>query len=242
MNIWQTLETHLGLIAKTLGTKFAVPLFSWFSKEDIKNLFAKLYLPEDWKFILYDWRTWEKFDSKVTVWYMYILKLIHMVEDKIHARSVWPYSLITQQPLGGKAREGWQRFWEMEVWALEAYGAVYTLQEMLTIKSDDVIGRNKTYEAIIKWQKIKITWLPESFNYLLYILKWLSQDIVPLTEDKIEEIHQERVKKIIDLWLRWITAEGSSVDIELDKQSLEEEKKQMVDTVLEELEEFGEIE
>ncbi len=242
MNIWQTLETHLWLIAKTLGVKFAVPLFSNFNKEDIKNLFAKLYLPEDGKFVLYDGRTWEKFDNKVTVWYMYILKLIHMVEDKIHARSVWPYSLITQQPLWGKAREGWQRFWEMEVWALEAYGAVYTLQEMLTIKSDDVIWRNKTYEAIIKWAKIKITGLPESFNYLLYILKGLSQNILPLTEDKIQQLHQERVKKIIDLWLRWITAK-ELVDIDtVDTQSLEEDKKQIVDTVIEELEEFGEIE
>jgi len=243
MNIWQVLETHLWLIAKALGTKFAVPLFSKFSKEDIRNLFAKLYLPEDGKFVLYDGRTWERFDKKVTVGYMYILKLIHMVEDKIHARSVWPYSLITQQPLGGKAREGGQRFWEMEVWALEAYGAVYTLQEMLTIKSDDVIGRNKTYEAIIKGEKIKITGLPESFNYLLYILKWLAQNIIPLTEDKIEQIHQERVKKIINLGLRGITAEEAIKEIEeIDTQSLEEDKKQIVNTVLEELTEFGEIE
>jgi len=128
-----------------------------------------------------------------------MLKLSHMVEDKIHARSVWPYSLITQQPLWGKARDWGQRFWEMEVWALEAYSAVYTLQEMLTIKSDDVLWRNKTYESIIKWQKPKVLGLPESFNYLVYLMKWLCQDIVPLSEDKISEIHDQRIQKIINM-------------------------------------------
>lgn len=150
MNIGQTLETQLGLIAKALGMKFAVPLFSAFGVEDIRNMLAEIKYPVDGKSIVYDGRTGQAYNNRVTVGYMHIIKLIHMVEDKIHARSVGPYSLITQQPLGGKAREGGQRFGEMEVWALEAYSAVYTLQEMLTVKSDDVTGRNKTYEAIIK--------------------------------------------------------------------------------------------
>ena len=242
MNIWQTLETQLGLVAKALGTKFAVPLFSDFSVEDLKNLLVKVWLPEDGKMELYDGRTWEKYKNKVTVGYMHILKLIHMVEDKIHARAVWPYSLITQQPLGGKAREWWQRFWEMEVWALEAYGAVYTLQEMLTIKSDDVIGRNKAYDAIIRWGKIQVGGLPESFNYLVFILKWLAQNIIPLKEDEIEKIHKERIEKIIKLWLRGITASKEEIKDELKVYSDKEEKEKVVDEVLKEMEEFGEIE
>ena len=242
MNIWQTLETQLWLVAKALGKKFAVPLFSDFSTEDLKNLLVKVGLPEDGKMEIYDWRTWEKYKNKVTVWYMHILKLIHMVEDKIHARSVWPYSLITQQPLWGKAREWGQRFWEMEVWALEAYGAVYTLQEMLTIKSDDVIGRNKTYEAIIRWGKIKVWGLPESFNYLVFILKWLAQNIIPLTKDQIDKIHKERVEKIVKLWLRGITATPDELKDELRVYEDKEEKKTVVDNVLEDMAEFGDLE
>jgi len=242
MNIWQTLETQLWLVAKALGTKFAVPLFSDFGVEDLKNLLVKVGLPEDGKVELYDWRTGEKYPNRVTVGYMHILKLIHMVEDKIHARSVGPYSLITQQPLGGKAREWGQRFWEMEVWALEAYGAVYTLQEMLTIKSDDVIGRNKAYEAIIKGGKIKVWGLPESFNYLMFILKGLAQNIIPLKEDEIERIHKERIEKIVKLGLRGITASKEEVIEELKITQDKEEKKQVIDTVLEEMTEFGDLE
>jgi DNA-directed RNA polymerase subunit beta len=241
MNIWQTLETQLWLVAKALGTKFAVPLFSNFGTEDLKELLVKLWLPEDGKVELYDGRTGEKYSNRVTVWYMHILKLIHMVEDKIHARSVWPYSLITQQPLWGKAREWGQRFWEMEVWALEAYSAVYTLQEMLTIKSDDVIWRNKAYEAIIKGKKIKVWWLPESFNYLMFILKWLAQNIIPLKEDEIERLHKERVEKIVKLWLRWITA-FEDVTEELKVDADKEEKKQVINEVLEDMTEFWDLE
>ena len=242
MNIWQTLETQLGLVAKALWTKFAVPLFSNFSVDDLKKLLVKVWLPEDWKVDLYDGRTWEKYKNKVTVWYMHILKLIHMVEDKIHARSVWPYSLITQQPLWGKAREWGQRFGEMEVWALEAYGAVYTLQEMLTIKSDDIVWRNKTYEAIVKWWKVKIGWLPESFNYLVFILKWLAQNIIPLTKEEIDKIHKERIEKIVKLWLRWITASTDEVKDELKVYEDKDEKRSVVDSVLEEMSEFGDLE
>ena len=147
MNLGQLFESQLGLIAKELGVKFAVPTFGGIGVDDIVELAKKAGLEDKLRTTLYDGET---------VGYMHILKLVHMVEDKIHARSVGPYSLITQQPLGGKSRQGGQRFGEMEVWALEAYSAVYTLQEMLTVKSDDVIGRNKLYESIIKSQKPKI--------------------------------------------------------------------------------------
>lgn len=157
MNMGQVLETQLGLVAKALGTKFAVPLFSGFSVDDLQDLLTKYNLPKDGRMQLFDGRTGIAYENPVTVGYMHILKLSHMVEDKIHARSVGPYSLITQQPLGGKARDGGQRFGEMEVRALEGYSAVYTLQEMLTIKSDDVAGRNKTYENVIKGGKLRIS-------------------------------------------------------------------------------------
>lgn len=245
MNIWQTLETQLWLVAKALWLKFAVPLFSWYWVEDLKNMLIKLNLPEDGKAQLYDGRTWEVYRNRVTVWYMHVLKLVHMVEDKIHARSVWPYSLITQQPLGWKAREWGQRFWEMEVWALEAYSAVYTLQEILTIKSDDVIWRNKTYEAIIKWWKIKVAWLPESFNLLLYVLKWIAQNIVPLTREEIEQTHAEKIDKITKLGLKWITAKDAvrlAEETEEDELLSKEERKEIMDAVMEELEDFGEME
>ncbi len=244
MNIWQTFETQLGLIAKALGERLAVPLFSDFSAEDLKHLAVKLDLPEDGKMEVYDGRTWEKVDKRVTVGYMYILKLIHMVEDKIHARSVGPYSLITQQPLGGKARDGGQRFGEMEVWALEAYGAVYTLQEMLTIKSDDLIWRNKAYEAIVKGKPIKITGIPESFNLLVYELKWLLQNIVPLQETDIEKIHKERVEKITRLGLRGLNIRSLEKELEKDLEvsTQEDAKKEILENVLEDLEEYGELE
>ncbi|MDR0650519.1 MAG: hypothetical protein LBG59_03820 [Candidatus Peribacteria bacterium] len=151
--------------------------------------------------MLYDGQTGEQFDQSATVGYMHMLKLVHMVEDKIHARSVGPYSLITQQPLGGKSRQGGQRFGEMEVWALEAYSAVYTLQEMLTVKSDDVQGRNKLYESIIKGQKPKTGQLPESFNLVTYLFRGIGQNIQPLTADEMERVHEERIAKIRSLGL-----------------------------------------
>ena len=156
MNLGQLFESQLGLIAKELGVKFAVPTFGGIGVDDIVELAKKAGLEDKLRTTLYDGETGEPYAQQVTVGYMHILKLVHMVEDKIHARSVGPYSLITQQPLGGKSRKGGQRFGEMEVWALEAYSAVYTLQEMLTVKSDDVVGRNKLYESIIKSQKPKI--------------------------------------------------------------------------------------
>jgi len=241
MNLWQVLETHLWLVAKTLGERLAVPLFSNFSREDIKDLFVKLDLPEDGKFDLYDWKTGEKYDKKVTVGYMYMLRLVHMVEDKIHARAVWPYSLITQQPLGGKAHNWGQRLWEMEVWALEAYSAVNTLQEMLTIKSDDVIGRNKAYEAIIKWEPIHVSGLPESFNLLVFELRGLAQNIIFLDKDNIEKIHEERMKKILELNLKGVKLDQSELKEATDEHEDYEEKEKVINEVLKEMEEYGEI-
>jgi DNA-directed RNA polymerase subunit beta len=184
MNLGQLLECHLGLAAHTLGYKVASPALNGVSEETIKDELKKAGWPEDGKLQLFDGKTGEPFDSKTTVGYSYILKLNHLVEDKIHQRSIGPYSLVTQQPLGGKAQFGGQRFGEMEVWALEAYGAAHTLQEILTIKSDDVPGRSKAYEAIIKGEKIDRLNVPESFNVLIKELKGLSLDVELLKENK----------------------------------------------------------
>ena len=178
MNIGQVLEVHLGYAAKTLGYKVATPIFDGASYEDIREELIKAGLDPEGKSWLYDGRTGERFDNKVTVGYVYFLKLHHLVDDKIHARSTGPYSLVTQQPLGGKAQFGGQRFGEMEVWALEAYGAAYTLQEILTVKSDDVEGRVKTYEAIVKGEPIPQPGIPESFRVMLKELQSLGLDVV----------------------------------------------------------------
>jgi len=154
MNIGQILETHLGWVGKELGIKFATPVLSGISTQQIGQFLKDADLPSDGKVQLYDGQTGKPFAHKTTVGVAYMLKLNHLVEDKIHARSVGPYSIVTQQPLGGKAQHGGQRFGEMEVWALEAYGAAHTLQEMLTVKSDDVVGRSKAYEAIVKGEDI----------------------------------------------------------------------------------------
>ena len=182
MNIGQVLEVHLGRAAKALGYKVMTPVFDGAHESDIVDMFEEAGLPTDGKTVLYDGRTGEQFDNRVTVGYMYFLKLHHLVDDKIHARSTGPYSLVTQQPLGGKAQFGGQRFGEMEVWALEAYGAAYTLQEILTIKSDDVVGRVKTYEAIIKGQNIPKPGIPESFKVLIKELQSLGLDVKVLDE------------------------------------------------------------
>ena len=177
MNIGQILELHLGWAAHKLGYLALTPGLGGATETDIKRELKKAGIPEDGKIQLYDGRDGLPFENKITVGMMYMLKLIHMVEDKIHMRSIGPYSLITQQPLGGKAQFGGQRFGEMEVWALEGYGAAYTLQEMLTIKSDDVQGRAATYEAILKGQPIQTPNLPASFNLLLNELRSLSLSI-----------------------------------------------------------------
>jgi DNA-directed RNA polymerase subunit beta len=184
MNIGQILETHLGWAAKKLGFRVATPVFDGASEEQIQEALHEAELPEDGKVILYDGRTGEPFDNPVTVGQIYMLKLAHLVEDKIHARSTGPYSLVTQQPLGGKAQFGGQRFGEMEVWALEAYGASHTLQEMLTVKSDDVMGRVKTYEAIVKGESIMEAGVPESFKVLVKELQSLGLNVEVLNEDE----------------------------------------------------------
>ena len=208
MNIGQVLEVHLGLAAKALGWHVATPVFDGARQEDIDEMldkasqvedgplydelgrptiqFSKIGINRTGKLWVYDGRTGDRFDNPVTVGYMYYLKLHHLVDDKIHARSTGPYSLVTQQPLGGKAQFGGQRFGEMEVWALEAYGASHVLQEILTVKSDDTIGRVKTYEAIVKGENIPDPGVPESFKVLIKELQSLALDIKVLSEDKQE--------------------------------------------------------
>ncbi|HOX97428.1 MAG TPA: DNA-directed RNA polymerase subunit beta, partial [bacterium] len=184
-NLGQILETHLGLAAKTLGYKVATPVLDGVSEETIKEELKKAGYAEDGKVVLIDGKTGKAFDHRVTIGWKYMLKLNHMVEDKIHQRSIGPYSLITQQPLGGRAQSGGQRFGEMEVWALEAYGAAHTLQEILTIKSDDVTGRSKAYEAIIKNERIQRTNLPEAFNVLMREMRGLCMDVQMISEEDI---------------------------------------------------------
>ena len=186
MNIGQVLELHLGMACKKLGIHIATPVFDGATEEDIKRLLVKAGCDEDGKTVLYDGRTGQPFENRVSVGYMYYLKLHHLVDDKIHARSTGPYSLVTQQPLGGKAQFGGQRFGEMEVWALEAYGAANTLQEILTVKSDDVVGRVKTYESIVKGDNAKTAGVPESFKVLIKELQSLALDVKVLGQDRNE--------------------------------------------------------
>jgi DNA-directed RNA polymerase subunit beta len=197
MNIGQVLETHLGWAAKTLGYYVSTPVFNGAQEKDILETLELANLPGNGKMTLYDGRTGEPFDNPITVGYVYMLKLAHLVDDKIHARSTGPYSLVTQQPLGGKAQFGGQRFGEMEVWALEAYGAAYTLQEILTVKSDDVVGRVKTYEAIVKGENVPEPGVPESFKVLIKELQSLGLDVKVLSEED-EEIEIKEVEEDIN--------------------------------------------
>jgi DNA-directed RNA polymerase subunit beta len=177
MNLGQILEMHLGLAAHTLGYQAVVPPFAGATDVEIKEELKTAGFSEDGKVVLYDGRTGEPFSQKTAIGYMYIMKLHHMVEDKIHMRSIGPYSLITQQPLGGKAQGGGQRFGEMEVWALLGHGSAHTLREMLTIKSDDIIGRSAAFDAIVKGEKIRTPGVPASFNVLLNNLRGLLLDV-----------------------------------------------------------------
>jgi DNA-directed RNA polymerase subunit beta len=177
MNLGQILETHLGWAAHNLGLYVASPVFDGATIGEIKALLNEAGLPESGKTLLYDGKTGEPLDKEVTVGYIYMMKLSHLVDDKIHARSIGPYSLVTQQPLGGKAQFGGQRFGEMEVWALEAYGSAYALQEILTVKSDDVSGRSRIYEAIVKGENPPQPGIPESFNVLIKELQSLGLDV-----------------------------------------------------------------
>ncbi|MBV1819438.1 DNA-directed RNA polymerase subunit beta [Clostridium cochlearium] len=229
MNIGQVLEVHLGLAASKLGWHVATPVFDGATEPEIVECLKKAGYEGDGKTVLYDGRTGEPFDNRVTVGYMYILKLAHLVDDKIHARSTGPYSLVTQQPLGGKAQFGGQRFGEMEVWALEAYGAAHTLQEILTVKSDDVVGRVKTYEAIVKGENIPEPGVPESFKVLIKELQALCLDVKVLNDDK-EEI---AIKELSDddMVELEVNIEGSEDYIEPKQQNdnyaeIEEEEKE----------------
>ena len=221
MNIGQVLEVHLGMAAKALGYKVMTPVFDGAHESDIVDMFEEAGLDTDGKTVLYDGRTGEKFDNRVTVGYMYFLKLHHLVDDKIHARSTGPYSLVTQQPLGGKAQFGGQRFGEMEVWALEAYGAAYTLQEILTIKSDDVVGRVKTYEAIIKGQNIPKPGIPESFKVLIKELQSLGLDVKVLDADQNEVDLKQHFDDDDDSYLQDENTEPISDNI-VDEDELDE--------------------
>ena len=212
MNLGQVLEVHLGGAAKALGWKISTPVFDGATEQDVRDLLKEAGMSEDGKTTLYDGRTGDPFDKPITVGVMYMLKLHHLVDDKIHARSTGPYSLVTQQPLGGKAQFGGQRFGEMEVWALEAYGAAYTLQEMLTVKSDDVVGRVKTYEAIVKGENIPEPGVPESFKVLVKELQSLGLDVRLYSEDNQELELKENIE------------EGIEYDPEKDKKILSEDE------------------
>ncbi len=198
MNLGQVLEVHLGAAARMLGIKVATPVFDGATEEEIVELLEKSGLAPNGKTILYDGRTGDPFDKPITVGVMYMLKLHHLVDDKIHARSTGPYSLVTQQPLGGKAQFGGQRFGEMEVWALEAYGASHTLQEMLTVKSDDVVGRIKTYEAIVKGENIPEPGVPAGFKVLIKELQSLGLDVRLYSETGEELELKENIDEGID--------------------------------------------
>ena len=227
MNIGQVLEVHLGMAANALGWKIMTPVFDGAHEADIRECFRMAGMSEDGKFRLRDGRTGEYFDNPVTVGYMYYLKLHHLVDDKIHARSTGPYALVTQQPLGGKAQFGGQRFGEMEVWALEAYGAAYTLQEILTVKSDDVVGRVKTYEAIVKGQNVPKPGIPESFRVLIKELQALGLDIKVLDKDNEEIDLRQSFDDDDDVGLtpadQAFDEENVATDDDLDGYSIENE-------------------
>ncbi|WP_041274367.1 DNA-directed RNA polymerase subunit beta [Desulforamulus reducens] len=242
MNIGQVLETHLGWAAKTLGFNVATPVFNGASEESIWETLRRAELPEDGKTVLYDGRTGEPFDNRVTVGYIYMIKLHHLVDDKIHARSTGPYSLVTQQPLGGKAQFGGQRFGEMEVWALEAYGAAYTLQEILTVKSDDVVGRVKTYEAIVKGENVPEPGVPESFKVLIKELQSLGLDVKVLAEDEkeieIKEIEEDITETAKELGIELPEerrVSSSKEEIE-EEEEVEDNSDEFDETFLEEAE------
>ncbi len=249
MNIGQVLEVHLGRAAAALGFKIMTPVFDGAKESDIREALSQAGLSEDGKTILYDGRTGEPFDNRVTVGYMYFLKLHHLVDDKIHARSTGPYSLVTQQPLGGKAQFGGQRFGEMEVWALEAYGAAYTLQEILTVKSDDVVGRVKTFEAIVKGKNVPKPGIPESFKVLIKELQSLALDVRVLDKDNNEidlkqQFDDDDNMGLTPLDADLFTGNGVEVDGELDAGGFGVENADGEPDVLEDslLSEFDDIE
>lgn len=243
MNIGQVLEVHLGYAAAALGYKVMTPVFDGAHEQDIQEMLAQAGLSPDGKTVLYDGRTGEPFDNRVTVGYMYFLKLHHLVDDKIHARSTGPYSLVTQQPLGGKAQFGGQRFGEMEVWALEAYGAAYTLQEILTVKSDDVVGRVKTYESIVKGQNVPKPGIPESFKVLIKELQSLGLNVKVLDKDKQEIDLKQSFEDEDDFGLHPVEFESNNVavdeeledDYTIEEPNLEDDYDDVFDTISDDL-------
>ena len=239
MNLGQVLEVHLGMAARALGWKVSTPVFDGAKSNEIEDLLEEAGLSRDGKTILYDGRTGDAFDNPITVGVMYMLKLHHLVDDKIHARSTGPYSLVTQQPLGGKAQFGGQRFGEMEVWALEAYGAAYTLQEMLTVKSDDVVGRVKTYEAIVKGENLPEPGVPESFKVLINELQSLGLDIRLYSNDNKELELKENIEDGIDFNIDSNKKMGE--DTVLDESELEDDYIEADDDSLSTLEDSDEL-
>ncbi|HWP51958.1 MAG TPA: DNA-directed RNA polymerase subunit beta [Clostridia bacterium] len=248
MNIGQVLEVHLGRASAALGFKIMTPVFDGAKESDIREALSQAGLAEDGKTVLFDGRTGEPFDNRVTVGYMYFLKLHHLVDDKIHARSTGPYSLVTQQPLGGKAQFGGQRFGEMEVWALEAYGAAYTLQEILTVKSDDVVGRVKTFEAIVKGKNVPKPGIPESFKVLIKELQSLALDVRVLDKDNNEIDLKQQFDDDDNMGLTPLDADlftnGVEVDGELDAggfavENAEGEPELLDDGLLNEFDDIG---
>ena len=230
MNIGQILELHLGYAAKKLNVHVATPVFDGAKSDDIKAMMEEAGMDEDGKTILYNGRTGEPFENRVSVGVMYMIKLHHMVDDKLHARSTGPYSLVTQQPLGGKAQFGGQRFGEMEVWALYAYGAAHTLQEILTVKSDDILGRVKVYEAIVKGQDVNQAGVPESFRVLMKEFQALGLDIKIINDENqvldLKQIEEDEYKDDIKLDIDEIEIANSNESLssyEEDYDELDEE-------------------
>ena len=233
MNFGQILELHMGMAAKKLGVHIATPVFDGAHIDDIQAMMEEAGMDKDGKTVLYNGRTGEPFDNRIAVGVMYMIKLHHMVDDKLHARSTGPYSMVTQQPLGGKAQFGGQRFGEMEVWALYAYGAAHTLQEILTVKSDDVVGRVKVYEAIVKGQEIDQAGVPESFRVLMKEFQALGLDISIINDKgenlQLKEIESEEEKEDSNVTIDEIvqkeesTTESVEEDIVVEDEEVVEE-------------------
>jgi DNA-directed RNA polymerase, beta subunit len=238
MNLGQVLELHMGMAAKKLGVHVATPVFDGAHIEDIEEMMAEAGMDPDGKTVLYDGRTGEPFDNRISVGVMYMIKLHHMVDDKLHARSTGPYSLVTQQPLGGKAQFGGQRFGEMEVWALYAYGAAHTLQEMMTVKSDDVVGRVKVYESIVKGNQIDEAGVPESFRVLMKEFQALGLDISIIDDEgkalELKDIEEQEDKEELKLSIDEVESSPAKVvadsviedddEIEEDDEDIDSEK------------------
>ena len=229
MNIGQVLELHLGMAAKALGVKFATPVFDGVSNEDLRDIMSEAGVSADGKYVLHDGMTGEAYDERISVGVMYMIKLAHMVDDKLHARATGPYSLVTQQPLGGKAQNGGQRFGEMEVWALEGYGAAYTLQEILTVKSDDIMGRTKTYEAIVKGKDLPEAGIPESFRVMVHELQALALDVRMMDDEgnemDLKQMEQEELKEetTLDISRQNYVSAAEDIDALTIKEGLEDD-------------------